>query len=169
MQALHPARLGIACTLRVPRLLSFFVCTLRPLRTLCCCCAVMPAVVIRQRKPWRRKDGVFLYFEDNAGVIVNPKGEMKGETRCPLTLQGLQGGQRHSVQFLDIIASGAGVGIVEHSTNLCIWWMSVHALERHMLLQGQPSQDLWRRSALTCGHALPRLPTPSCRLRISSE
>ena len=39
----------------------------------------MPAVVIRQRKPWRRKDGVFLYFEDNAGVIVNPKGEMKGE------------------------------------------------------------------------------------------
>ena len=39
----------------------------------------MPAVVIRQRKPWRRKDGVFIYFEDNAGVIVNPKGEMKGE------------------------------------------------------------------------------------------
>ena len=40
--------------------------------------AVMPAVVVRQRKPWRRKDGVFIYFEDNAGVIVNPKGEMKG-------------------------------------------------------------------------------------------
>ncbi|RKO83395.1 putative RPL23A-60S large subunit ribosomal protein L23.e [Blyttiomyces helicus] len=39
---------------------------------------VMPAVVIRQRKPWRRRDGIFLYFEDNAGVIVNPKGEMKG-------------------------------------------------------------------------------------------
>ena len=39
---------------------------------------VMPAVVVRQRKPWRRKDGVFIYFEDNAGVIVNPKGEMKG-------------------------------------------------------------------------------------------
>lgn len=38
----------------------------------------MPIVVIRQRKAWRRKDGVFLYFEDNAGVIVNPKGEMKG-------------------------------------------------------------------------------------------
>ena len=59
-------------------------------------CAVLPAVIIRQRKPWRRKDGVFIYFEgtavirttlsdcqrcfflDNAGVIVNPKGEMKG-------------------------------------------------------------------------------------------
>jgi len=39
---------------------------------------VTTAVVVRQRKPWRRKDGVFLYFEDNAGVIVNTKGEMKG-------------------------------------------------------------------------------------------
>lgn len=39
---------------------------------------VMPAVVVRQRKPWRRRDGIFLYFEDNAGVIVNPKGDMKG-------------------------------------------------------------------------------------------
>ncbi|KAJ7972597.1 Ribosomal protein [Quillaja saponaria] len=39
---------------------------------------VLPAVIVRQRKPWRRKDGVFMYFEDNAGVIVNPKGEMKG-------------------------------------------------------------------------------------------
>lgn len=39
---------------------------------------VMPAVVVRQRKPWRRKDGTLIYFEDNAAVIVNPKGEMKG-------------------------------------------------------------------------------------------
>lgn len=80
---------------------------------------VMTAVIVRQRKPWRRKDGVYLYFEgalsfftsrlfsphfdsisvpaflsanvaiyssdrlltilsDNGGVIVNPKGEMKG-------------------------------------------------------------------------------------------
>lgn len=39
---------------------------------------VTPAVVIRQSKPFRRKDGVFIYFEDNAGVIVNPKGETKG-------------------------------------------------------------------------------------------
>jgi hypothetical protein len=23
----------------------------------------MPAIIIRQRKAWRRKDGVFLYFE----------------------------------------------------------------------------------------------------------
>ncbi|KAM4818699.1 large ribosomal subunit protein uL14-like [Thomomys bottae] len=39
---------------------------------------VHPAVVIQPRKSYRRKDGVFLYFEDNAGVIVNNKGEMKG-------------------------------------------------------------------------------------------
>lgn len=38
----------------------------------------MPAVIIRQRKHIRRKDGVFIFFEDNAGVIVNNKGEMKG-------------------------------------------------------------------------------------------
>ena len=39
---------------------------------------MMPAVVIRQRKAIRRRDGQYIYFEDNAGVIVNPKGEMKG-------------------------------------------------------------------------------------------
>lgn len=30
---------------------------------------VMPAVVVRQSKPWRRSDGIYLYFEDNAGVV----------------------------------------------------------------------------------------------------
>ena len=41
---------------------------------------VLRAVVIRQRKAWRRRQdaGTFIYFEDNAGVIVNDKGEMKG-------------------------------------------------------------------------------------------
>ena len=48
--------------------------------------AVMPCVIIRQRKALRRKDGVFLYFEDNAGVIVNEKGEMKGEFAVGLAL-----------------------------------------------------------------------------------
>lgn len=33
---------------------------------------VMPAVVVRQSKPWRRSDGVYLYFEDNAGVVRSP-------------------------------------------------------------------------------------------------
>lgn len=39
---------------------------------------VMQGVVVRQRKTFRRKDGTFIYFEDNAGVIVNNKGELKG-------------------------------------------------------------------------------------------
>jgi hypothetical protein len=26
---------------------------------------VMPAVIVRQRKPWRRKDGVYMYYEGN--------------------------------------------------------------------------------------------------------
>ena len=41
----------------------------------------MPAVVVRQRKAIRRKNGQFIYFEDNAGVIVNNKGEMKGQLK----------------------------------------------------------------------------------------
>jgi large subunit ribosomal protein L23e len=40
---------------------------------------VLPAVVIRQRKPYRRREGHFIYFEDNAGVIIGgAKGELKG-------------------------------------------------------------------------------------------
>lgn len=62
--------------------------------------SVMPAVVVRQRKPWRRRDGIFLYFEDNAGVIVNPKGEMKGSAitgpvakECVSSASGSEGGE----------------------------------------------------------------------------
>ncbi|CDJ68110.1 60S ribosomal protein L23, putative [Eimeria necatrix] len=39
---------------------------------------VHPAVIVRQRRAWRRAEGYFIYFEDNAGVICNNKGEMKG-------------------------------------------------------------------------------------------
>jgi len=62
---------------------------------------VWPAVVVRQRKAWRRKDGVFLYFEDNAGVIVNPKGEMKGSA-----VTGPIG--KECAEFWPRIASNAG-------------------------------------------------------------
>merc|ERR1712216_241601 len=41
---------------------------------------VTTAIIIRQRKSWRRKNGIFISFEDNAGVIANPKGELKGST-----------------------------------------------------------------------------------------
>ncbi len=46
---------------------------------------VLPAVVVRQRKPYRRIDGVWIQFEDNAAVLMTPEGEMKGtEARGPV-------------------------------------------------------------------------------------
>ncbi len=39
---------------------------------------LLTAVIIRQRKPWRRSDGTFIYCEDNAAVIVNWRGEPSG-------------------------------------------------------------------------------------------
>ena len=37
-------------------------------------------IIVRQRKLWRRRDGYFIYFQDNAGVIVSNKGDMKGNS-----------------------------------------------------------------------------------------
>uniref|UniRef100_A0A183TI43 Large ribosomal subunit protein uL14 n=1 Tax=Schistocephalus solidus TaxID=70667 RepID=A0A183TI43_SCHSO len=48
---------------------------------------VWQAVVIRQRKSYRRKDGTFIYFEDNAGVIVKANGEMKGKWFASITFK----------------------------------------------------------------------------------
>lgn len=62
---------------------------------------VHPAVVVRQRKPYRRKDGVFIYFEDNAGVIVNNKGEMKGEV-------GDTGTENGEMKYYKVEESGQG-------------------------------------------------------------
>ena len=39
---------------------------------------VINAVVVRQRRPFRRPDGTMVQFEDNAAVIVAPNGETKG-------------------------------------------------------------------------------------------
>ncbi len=36
------------------------------------------AVIIRQRRPFRRIDGTWVQFEDNAVVITNRKGEVQG-------------------------------------------------------------------------------------------
>ncbi|MCD6263996.1 50S ribosomal protein L14 [Candidatus Bathyarchaeota archaeon] len=36
------------------------------------------AVVIRQRKPYRRRDGTWIQFEDNAAIIITPDGEPRG-------------------------------------------------------------------------------------------
>ena len=44
------------------------------------------AVIVRQRKPYRRINGVWVQFEDNAAVIITPDGEMKGsEIRGPVS------------------------------------------------------------------------------------
>jgi len=46
---------------------------------------IFQAVVVRQKKPYRRADGVFVQFEDNAAVIMTPEGEMRGsEIRGPV-------------------------------------------------------------------------------------
>ena len=37
-----------------------------------------PAVIVRQKYPVRRLNGVRVTFEDNAAVIVTPEGELKG-------------------------------------------------------------------------------------------
>lgn len=42
---------------------------------------VHPAVIVRQSKPWKRTDGVFLYFEDNAGVVSTPRFRTRYTTK----------------------------------------------------------------------------------------
>jgi large subunit ribosomal protein L14 len=39
---------------------------------------VLYAVIIRQKRPFRRPDGTMVAFEDNAVVITTPTGETKG-------------------------------------------------------------------------------------------
>ena len=46
---------------------------------------IFHAVVVRQRKPYRRVDGIWVQFLDNAAVIMTPEGEMRGsEIRGPI-------------------------------------------------------------------------------------
>ncbi len=46
---------------------------------------VMTAVVVRQKKEFRRADGLRVKFEDNAAVIISPEGTLKGsEIRGPV-------------------------------------------------------------------------------------
>ncbi|MEM1620235.1 MAG: 50S ribosomal protein L14 [Fervidicoccaceae archaeon] len=46
---------------------------------------IFPAVVVRQKRPFRRKDGTWVRFEENAVVIMTPEGTPKGtEIRGPV-------------------------------------------------------------------------------------
>ena len=40
--------------------------------------AVLRAVVVRTKKPVRRKDGTYIRFDDNAVAIIDAKGEPRG-------------------------------------------------------------------------------------------
>jgi len=40
--------------------------------------AVLKAVVVRTKKPVRRKDGSYIRFDDNAVAIIDQKGEPRG-------------------------------------------------------------------------------------------
>ena len=52
---------------------------------------VFPAILIRQRKPFRRPDGLWVQFEDNAAVIITPEGELRGsEIRGPVAKEAAQ-------------------------------------------------------------------------------
>ncbi len=39
---------------------------------------VVKALLIRQKKPYRRKDGSYIRFDENAAVLINDKGEALG-------------------------------------------------------------------------------------------
>ena len=47
---------------------------------------VLTGIIIRQRKPYRRSDGTWVQFEDNAAVVITPEGELRGsEIRGPVS------------------------------------------------------------------------------------
>ena len=39
---------------------------------------ILKAIIVRQRRPFRRPDGTMVQFEDNAAVLVTDTGETKG-------------------------------------------------------------------------------------------
>jgi large subunit ribosomal protein L14 len=46
------------------------------------------AVIVRQRRPFRRSDGTMVQFEDNAAVIVTETGDTKGSMiKGPVALE----------------------------------------------------------------------------------
>ena len=46
---------------------------------------MFPAIIVRQRFPFRRPEGTRIFFEDNAAVLITREGDMKGtEIRGPV-------------------------------------------------------------------------------------
>lgn len=49
---------------------------------------ILKAVIVRQRRPFRRPDGTMVQFEDNAAVIMTDSGETKGSMiKGPVALE----------------------------------------------------------------------------------
>lgn len=49
---------------------------------------LMKAVIVRQKRPFRRPDGTMVQFEDNAAVIMTDTGETKGSMiKGPVALE----------------------------------------------------------------------------------
>ncbi|MDG6228618.1 MAG: 50S ribosomal protein L14 [Candidatus Thermoplasmatota archaeon] len=49
---------------------------------------LLKAVIVRQRRPFRRSDGTMVQFEDNAAVIVADNGDTKGSMiKGPVALE----------------------------------------------------------------------------------
>ena len=61
---------------------------------------LMSVVVICQRKSRHRMENIFIHFEDNAGVIVNVKGEMKGSAITRPASQEHLGGVSRQVNMI---------------------------------------------------------------------
>lgn len=52
---------------------------------------IMHAIIVRQKKPFRRPDGTWIAFEDNACVLVSPDGMPKGkEVRGPVAREAVE-------------------------------------------------------------------------------
>jgi large subunit ribosomal protein L14 len=46
---------------------------------------ILAGIVVRQRKPYRRKNGSWIQFEDNAAILMTPEGNIKGtEIKGPI-------------------------------------------------------------------------------------
>jgi large subunit ribosomal protein L14 len=52
---------------------------------------ILNAVIIRQRKPYPRRDGTWIHFEDNAAVILTPDGEFRGsDVKGPVAREAIE-------------------------------------------------------------------------------
>ncbi len=52
---------------------------------------IFHGIVVRQRRPYRRPDGTWIAFEDNAIVLITPEGDPKGsEVHGPVAKEAVE-------------------------------------------------------------------------------